>query len=82
MLPENIRAAIQRLLDEAGDGWTVNQYVIAMGLERITAQGTLESTAWYWAPPEQPDWQTAGLLEQATEMQWTADMSLDDEDDD
>lgn len=65
-MTDPIREAIQRhLLDAAGDGFQITQFVIAMGLERINSEGVLEATAWYWAPEHQPDWQTTGLLDQA-----------------
>ena len=59
-----VRDAIQsRVLDAAGDGWTLGQYVICMGLQRIDPDGNVESIAWFWAPDGQPDWQSLGLLE-------------------
>lgn len=67
-MDESLREAIQRLLNSLGDGWTVTQYVVAMGLERMDSEGAVEATAWYWAPSEQPDWQTSGLLDEAKEM--------------
>ena len=64
-----VRDAIQsRVLDEAGDGWTLGQYVVCMGLQRIDPDGGVESTAWYWTPPGQPAWQTLGLLECGQDM--------------
>lgn len=65
MASDEIQEAIQKLLDAEGDGWTLTQYVVAMGLARMSSEG-VESIAWYYAPDEQPDWQTKGLLEQAT----------------
>ena len=59
-----IRAAIQALLDASGDDWTLTQHVILMGLERVT-DGRIESTSWYWCPPEQAEWMTTGLIEHA-----------------
>ena len=64
-----IRQAIQTMLDECGDGWQVAQFVVVMGLERVR-DGEIESSPWLWAPPQQPDWQTDGLLEAATEMRY------------
>lgn len=59
-----IRDAIQsRVLDAAGDGWTLGQYVVCMGLQRLDPDGRVESIAWCWAPDGQPDWQSLGLLE-------------------
>lgn len=64
-----VRDAIQsRVLDAAGDGWTLGQYVVCMGLQRIDPEGRVESTAWFWAPEGQPDWQSLGLLECGQDM--------------
>lgn len=77
-MTDPIREAIQRyLLDAAGDGWSVTQFVLAMGLERINSDGAVESTAWYWAPEGQPTWQTTALLDQALGIH----EGSDDEDD-
>jgi hypothetical protein len=65
---EKLRAAIQELLDAEGDGWIVNEYVVALGLEKIDASGHIESTAWVWAPSEQPEWVSDGLLQAAVEL--------------
>lgn len=60
-----IRAAVQALLDADEDcGWVCEQLVVCMGLERIV-DGRVEAVPWVWAPPEQPDWQTTGLLHEA-----------------
>lgn len=59
-----IREAIQAMLDAHGDGWTVSQHVVVMGLERVH-DGQIEATAWHWSPAEQPDWMTTALLEEA-----------------
>jgi hypothetical protein len=67
-MDEQLRAAIQKLLDEIGDGWTATQFVVVMGLERLTSDCRVESTAWLWAPGEQPEWQTFGLLDSAREI--------------
>jgi hypothetical protein len=59
-----IRESIQQMLDAHDDGWSLTQHVICMGLERITDNGVIESTAWIWAPSEQPAWMTTALLEE------------------
>ncbi len=69
---QRIREAIQTLLDEHGDGWTLTQLVLVMGLERVH-DGRIESTAWYWSPPDQPDWMTTGLLDSAMEIREESD---------
>jgi hypothetical protein len=68
----SIRDAVQALLDEHGDGWTVTQHVVVMGLERVF-DGRIEATAWVWAPPSQPDWMTAGLLDAGIALHDAAD---------
>lgn len=62
-MTDKLRAAIQEILDADGEGWSVGQFVIVMGLERVNADGSVESTPWWWAPSNQPDWMTGGLLE-------------------
>lgn len=61
---QRLRDAIQAVINELDDdrGWNVSQFVISMGLERVNADGQVESCSWHWAPPEQPDWQIIGLL--------------------
>lgn len=69
-----LRAVIQRrLLDPDAEGWSLAQFVISMGLERVRTDGTLETTSWYWAPSGQADWMTTGLLEAAVEMHAAAE---------
>lgn len=70
----DLRAAIQAWLDSHGDGWSVGHCVVVMGLERTTDEGGVESVAWLWAPPEQPEWMTDGLLIAAERMRDAADM--------
>lgn len=71
---DDLHAAIQAILDAAGDGWNVNQFVVAMGIERITSDGELESATWWIAPRSQPEWQTDKLLEQALDDRATQDI--------
>lgn len=70
---EKIRRAIQELLDSEGDGWTVTEFVIVMGIERFDGQGALEADDWTWSPPEQPDWKNLGLLNTAFEKRFAHD---------
>lgn len=63
---ELLKQAIQAVLDSEQDGWCVGQFVVVMGLERVTGDGDLESTPWYWCPPLQPEWMTWGLIDAAT----------------
>ena len=72
-----IKSAIQAYLNAEGDGWTVGQFVVAMGLERVNSDGELESLAWYCAPKDQADWHTKGLLQNATELHETSDADDD-----
>lgn len=59
-----VAEALQLLLDDAGDGWTLSAYVVVMGLERVTDDGSVESTPWHHAAPNQPCWATRGLLDE------------------
>ena len=68
-----IREAIQALLDAEGDGWTVTEFVIVMGIERFDTAGNIEADDWTWSPPEQPDWKNLGLLNTAFEKRFAAD---------
>ena len=74
----NIRKAIQQMLDAHGDGgWQCAQFVIVMGLERVTSEGRIESTPWIFTPRDQPEWMTDGLLEAGTNLRADAE-ALDD----
>jgi hypothetical protein len=73
---ERLRNAIQKVLNEEGDGWIVGQFVLALGLEKMV-DGAIESTAWVWAPADQPDWVTDGLLRAASELREDADIDTD-----
>jgi len=74
-LMDRIRHAIQAVIDsEDSQGWTVSQFVVAMGLERILSDGTMEACSWYMAPPDQADWMTAGLLEAGLELRSGAEL--------
>lgn len=73
---DKIRAAIEHLLLEAGDGWQLGQFVIAMSLERIH-DGHLETTPWCWTPTGQADWMTDGLLDAVQDIRAMADIEDD-----
>ena len=77
MTADRVRQAIQQLLDEMGDGWQLAQHVIVMSLERVT-DGRIETIAWYWTPPSQPDWMTTGLLERALDLNAAANADRDE----
>ena len=74
---ERLRNAIQRLLNDEGEGWVVGEFVLALGLQRINSDGQIESTPWVWAPADQPDWITDGLLRAASELREDADIDTD-----
>lgn len=59
---DRIRDLLQQLLDEAGDGWSVSHWFIAVGLERID-DGHLVSGRWWLTPDGQPEYVTDGLLD-------------------
>jgi len=71
---DRLRNAIQRLLNAEGDGYVLNEFVLALGLQRMDSEGNIDSTAWVWAPAEQPDWITDGLLRAASELREDADI--------
>jgi hypothetical protein len=54
----------------------VAEFVLALGLEKLV-DGQVESTAWVWAPADQPDWVTDGLLRAASELREDADIDTD-----
>lgn len=62
-----VEAAIQLLLDDAGDGWTLSGFVIVMGLERV-AGDDIESASWMHTPANQPGWVTQGLLDETDRL--------------
>jgi hypothetical protein len=74
---DRLRNAIQKLLNAEGDGWVLDQFVLALGLQRVNSDGEIESTAWVWAPAEQPDWQTDGLLQAASELREDSDIDTE-----
>lgn len=65
---DDVTNAIQHYLDTHGDGWTLDQHVIVMALQRLSPQGDLENVVWYYVPADQPSWQTAGLLDRAVRL--------------
>lgn len=68
-LADRLRAAIQDVVDAEGqgEGWSVAQFVVVMGLERVV-DGGIQASAWYWHPPDHADWMVTGLLECGIEM--------------
>lgn len=74
-----IRDAIQAIINAEGEGegWTLGQFVIVMGLERMLSDGRVEATSWYWNPPDQAEWMNIGLLEAGIEMRMCADIEDD-----
>ena len=67
-MDDPFRAAVQAILDAAGDGWTLAHYVIPMGIERMSADGHVEHTFWLYNPPNQADYITEGLLAHAADL--------------
>lgn len=76
-MSNGIHDAIQKMLDSHDDGWQLAQHCVVMALERVV-NGRIESTAWYWCPPDQPDWMTDALLEQALRQREQTDVIDDD----
>ena len=59
---DEIRLALQRILDAEGDGWSVTHYAVVVGIERMTDHGEVESTAYVHSPDDQPAYVTSGLV--------------------
>lgn len=74
---ELIRTAIQKLLDASGDGYLLEEFVLAMSLQRLNSDGEVESVAWVWSPSEQADWKTDGLLQAALDLRHCTDIDTD-----
>lgn len=58
---DQLRAALQAVLDACGDGYTLDGFVVVMGLERIGPDG-IETVPWWTSPADQPQWVTDGLV--------------------
>ena len=43
---DDLRQAIQQLLDSYGDGWPWGSFVLSLGLQRVSPDGELESSPW------------------------------------
>lgn len=59
---DEIRAAIQAALDACGDGWSLQHFAIPMIIERVTADGEIQSEPWLLAPADQPEWVTRACI--------------------
>lgn len=55
------------------DGWTVVHYVAAAGVQRITADGKVETGMVFFTAQDQPRYVTEGLLLAADRVNCTAD---------
>jgi hypothetical protein len=75
-LTDRLRDALQAIINNEGDGegWSLGQFVVVMGLERMNDDGQIEATAWYWTPHQQAEWMTVGLLETAIEIRSCSDV--------
>lgn len=72
---ENLRVALQYLLDCVdSEGWQLNHYLIATGLQRMDQTGAVSSTAWLVIPAGQADYISDGLLLTAEEMRAGAEL--------
>ena len=76
---QRLRDAIQAVINAegTGEGWALGEFVVVMGLERVTYDGQIEATSWYWNPPDQAEWKNMGLLEAGIEMRLCADIDDD-----
>jgi hypothetical protein len=67
-MSRHIRDGIQETLDADGSGWCVSHYAAAVGLSRII-DGEMQTAFWLYAPTDQAEYITDGLLSAAEEMQ-------------
>lgn len=74
---EKLRQVLQEILDADSEGWLLDHFVIVLGLQRITASGEVEHTAWVTGPRDQADYVTDGLLSAAVEMREGCDVEGD-----
>lgn len=65
---DSLRDSIQKVLDDAGDGWTLGHYVVVTGLEQMAGE-SIATGVWVITPGDQPGWMTRGLLDTALEVQ-------------
>jgi hypothetical protein len=75
---DNLRRALQYLLDCEGEGWQLCHYAVALGLERMDSTGVVETTVWVTSPMDQADYITDGLLAAAEDMRAGAESVGDD----
>ena len=54
--------------DAAGMGWTIANYAAVVGLQRINAEGQIETTVGLYYQDGQPDYTTEGLLIQGDRL--------------
>jgi hypothetical protein len=57
-----VKKLLGELIAEDGGGWIPAHYVVCLGLERVMADGTLETASWWVVPDEQAEYVTDGLL--------------------
>lgn len=74
---DELRAAIQKLLDEHGDGWTVAEFAVCMYIERLNADDSVSVQPWWWAPPDQGDCRTDGVINAVLDFRSIADHEVD-----
>ena len=72
-----LRESLQYMLDCEGDGWQLVHHVVAMGLQKMDANGVITSTTWMVVPAEQPDYVTDGLVQAAEDMRASCDIEDD-----
>jgi hypothetical protein len=70
MMAEPILAGLQTAIDRDvnGAGWTVAHYAAVVGLQRLTADGQIETTIALYYADGQADYTTEGLLVQGDRL--------------
>lgn len=70
---ERLRRIIQKALDDAGDGWSVAEWVVCMYIERIDpSTGAVDVEPWWYAPPNQGECRTDGVINSVLDQRSTA----------
>lgn len=59
---QRLTEAIQAVLDDEGDGWSLSHWIVIMGIERMGSAGGVESSVWITKPDEQAEYVTDGLI--------------------
>jgi len=77
MIGDELRAAVQKILDAHGDGWTVAEFAVCMVIERLNSDDTVSVEPWWWAPPDQGECRTDGVINAVLDRRSAVDYETD-----